>query len=107
MEQKLDITALPVRLGFTLSPLTATLPSMPVGAARQGFARWKESANSPRESAKRRERSRNVAKRRELGRHPKTQLPQGVSGEIAVGWMVVRDGVDPSTSGFSDRRSSD
>ena len=69
--------------------------------------RAEESANSPRESAKRREKSRNVAKPRKPRTHPETQLAQGVSGNDATRWMVVRDGVDPSTSGFSDRRSTD
>jgi len=41
-----------------------------------------------------------------MGELPVSQLEQGNSGELAVRWMVVRDGVDPSTSGFSDRRSA-
>ena len=66
-----------------------------------------ESADSPRESAKRPERSRKVAKPERVKDAPETQLIQGDSGENAASWMVVRDGVDPSTSGFSDRRSTD
>ena len=30
---------------------------------------------------------------------------KGELGVYAARWMVVRDGVDPSTSGFSDRNS--
>ena len=49
---------------------------------------------------------RKVAKKCEVerGKHDaETRLTKGYSGDPAARWMVVRDGVDPSTSGFSDR----
>jgi hypothetical protein len=35
-----------------------------------------------------------------------TRLTQRESSDHAARWLVVRAGVDPATSGFSDRRSA-
>ena len=58
-----------------------------------------------RESLYTTRKARKVAKPKRMEDALETQLTNGDSGDCAAGWIVVRDGIDPSTSGFSDQRS--
>ena len=57
---------------------------------------------SPQDGLRSQERSRNRGNR---GILQKPNCPQGISSDPAGNSLVVRDGVDPSTSGCSDRHS--